>query len=124
MKILKHANTSWTGPNPKSFYYLFEYHHMEDDAVDATLVYESVVITKTIKTKGGHELKQGDTYNAVWFQFDTEEFLFISWIDVSPYTQEVNPERSVFIPQKELAPFLHWNKDLTKPPRPSLSLVK
>lgn len=92
---------------PDSFFRVFDYNHMIDDAIDG-LTYELCEITKDIQTNGGHVLRKGDTYDTCYFLFDTAQFEFINWKRVSDWESAPDMTTSVFIPQNELAPFLKW----------------
>ena len=98
-----------TVKRPDSFFLVFDYSHLEHDAMDHALVYHSVIITRDIITEDGITLlKKGNEYEQVTFYFDKQSFYFIVW-EPSKDGREFIPNRqSLMIAQKDLAPFLVW----------------
>jgi hypothetical protein len=89
----------------ESFFRVFDYHHLMHDAIDCGLVYEDVIITKTIDEC---QLVKGAKFEQVNFYLDEQLFYFINWL---PYVvgNVVNPNStSIKVPQLVLAPYLKW----------------
>lgn len=96
-------------PKFESFFYIFDYSFMTHDACGQhNLTYEVCTITKNLDLPSG-SLKIGEHYEYVYFNFVKEHFMFANFIwDENKPELEFDWNRSVKIPQKELAPYLVW----------------
>lgn len=95
----------------QSFYNIFEFSDMMLDAIDGGIVFEDCKMVRNISVDGEILLAEKDTYEAVWFLFDQQVFQFVKrWVqDPEDRPNNMIPgEGSLDIPQKDLAPFLHW----------------
>lgn len=102
------------------------------DARDGGLTYEDITILRDLKTRSGLSLTKGTCFETVYLVFSASMFEFINWkpksekesnhlipnkeMKIGENTGRIYPA-SINIPQRELAPFIHWNDKDEEYPR-------